>query len=141
MPRRRSRGSRRGGGGSSNAPTSPRPVSRSREHHSKYKVVKQGEFSGGRSQTLPGRQMWLLKTMARRMEVDTSLIDSSLTYWENKTNIESQTGVELHLKHKRQEKAPTLPPRMIYTKADEAREWRDYERSFKNAGMEAGEVN
>jgi len=44
--------------------------------------------------------MWLLEEMCRRIGVDTMLIDSRLTYWENKENIERQTGAKLRLKEK-----------------------------------------
>ena len=51
-----------------------------------------------RGQTLPARQMWLLREMCRRRGVDTKLIDPAIDYWENKAEIEREALVRLRLK-------------------------------------------
>jgi len=50
---------------------------------------------GGR---LQGRFMWLLEEMCRRCEVDTEFIDPTLTYYENKAEIEKEAHTRLFLK-------------------------------------------
>jgi len=46
---------------------------------------------------LEGRFVWLLETMCRKQGIDVQLIDSELTYAENKTNIERQVHKRLRL--------------------------------------------
>jgi len=50
-----------------------------------------------RGQTLPARQMWLLEEMCLRAGIDTMMIDPTLTYWENKAEIERELHTKLHL--------------------------------------------
>jgi hypothetical protein len=48
---------------------------------------------------MSGRFKWLLKTMCLNLEIDESEIDCSLSYWENKMNIEQAFQVKLGLVH------------------------------------------
>jgi len=62
----------------------------------KYKVWtrhKQG-FANSNS-VMKARFIWLLEELCQRNGVDIQLIDPSLTYSENKHNIESKTGIKL----------------------------------------------
>jgi hypothetical protein len=46
---------------------------------------------------LEGRFKHLLREMLIKHEIDEQYIDSSLSYWENKENIERQFGLKLRL--------------------------------------------
>ena len=66
------------------------------KHHSKY-IRSPGETFSAPNQVLPGRQMWLLTQMCKRVGVDPKFIDSSLDYYENKEEIERAQDTQLHL--------------------------------------------
>ena len=85
----------------------------------------------GRGQTLPGRQMWLLEEMCLRAGIDTMMIDPTLTYWENKAEIERELHTKLHLTYsgEKAEEARTMAALLSDELKEQAAALADYMRS------------
>lgn len=75
--------------------------------------------------------MWLLEEMCLRAGIDTMMIDPTLTYWENKAEIERQEHAKLHLTEggRRSEEARKMGSLLAEEKLEEAEAWASYKRA------------
>ena len=65
-----------------------------------------------KKKALAGRFRWLLETMMRNQEIDVQELDTTLDYWEAKSEIEAKYRTKLVLKmDKLEEKMLEDPPR------------------------------
>jgi hypothetical protein len=105
------------------------------KHHSKYTKAP-GESFSAPGQKLPSRQKWLLSQMCKRLDVDTKEIDSSMSYWENKEEIERLSKVKLHLSQNRKEdnEGREANRRLKEASAEEDADYADYVRSAQANG-------